>query len=97
MIKLITRNDIGGVRIGNDSFAIVIPNEYGDGLTDVYVFDDGERVGKEFRFLTTIQGEDVNIYDYDVRDSFNKSVKHLSGKFGVYYGIGTVALQPWDN
>ena len=59
-----TLSDIGSLKIGNDSFSFEIPNLYGDGKNYVYIINDKKDLNC-IDFLTTINGNNINIYSYD--------------------------------
>ena len=84
-----TVSDIGGVKIGNDKFTVIIPNGYGDGDTRIAIVNRGEINDNMFNFFTFIEG-DINIYSYDCGDDV---VKTISGKYGVYYWEGFVIFE----
>lgn len=84
-----TMSDIGGVKIGNDKFTVIIPNGYGDGDTRIAIVNRGEINDNMFNFFTFIEG-DINIYSYDCGDDV---VRTISGKYGVYYWEGFVIFE----
>lgn len=98
MKKLITSSDAGGVKIGVDQFTIVIPNGYGDGDTEVFIYDDNDKIDddikyNQLKFLTFIDGEKINIYSYDCG---NEVAETISGRYGVYYYDGCVYFESWN-
>lgn len=84
-----TMSDIGGVKIGNDKFTVIIPNGYGDGDTRIAIVNRGEINDNMFNFFAFIEGN-INIYSYDCGDDV---VRTISGKYGVYYWEGFVIFE----
>lgn len=85
-------SDAGSVKIGNDSFTILVPNGYGDGFTDVVVLSVDEDFEKDgFRFFTSVDGT-FNIYSYDCGDKVKLTI---SGNYGIYYKDGFVVFEQW--
>lgn len=81
-----TEADAGSVKIGiNGRFTVLMPNGYGDGDVDVYILEEGEKAPDGARFLTSVEGEEINVYAYDC-DGYRggEIVTTLSGRFGVY-------------
>lgn len=97
MKKYRTISDRGDVRIGVDGLTVNIPNGYGDGTVDVFVFEKSEQVPKEASFICSVSGDKINIYynDCDGEDV----IETLSGCFGCYCcpqnHNGAVILQKW--
>lgn len=89
-----TESDAGSVRIGNESFSVLIPNGWGDGVTRVAVFENNYefKAGSLLSFFTTVSG-DFGVYAYDCGGS--EVVAELSGWYAAYYGEGFVALVRW--
>ena len=90
-LKIIS--DAGGVKIGNDGFSTIISNGYGDGVTRCAIKD--KKWNHCFLgFVTSITGNDINIYDYDCG---NNPIKKLDpGRYGIYSGNGFVVFVKWD-
>ncbi len=88
-----TISDIGGLKIGNDSFSINIPNGYGDGDMYYTVLGKGCFNHDMLDYFTSVRGTEINIYDYDCGDEI---LETISGRFGIYYGYGFVVLEKWD-
>lgn len=84
-----TTSDAGGVKIGNENFSIVIPNNLGDGLTRIAILNEKENNSSAFNFMGAIQGR-FNIYNYDCGD---KVIKTLQGRYLVYSKNGFVVLE----
>lgn len=81
-----TSSDAGSVRVGNDSFDVLIPNGYGDGYTTVIVGDPEEEriIGADDRnFWSIINGQDFSVYYSDCGND-DEIATTLSGKFCVY-------------
>lgn len=88
-----TESDIGGVKVGNDEFSLIVPNGRGDGTTRVAVFDNKKDFNERLmNFFTDIRGK-FSIYDYDCGGT---ELVTLMGKFGVYYYDGLVAFEKWN-
>jgi hypothetical protein len=88
-----TYSDVGGLKIGNENFSMIIPNGYGDGTTRVAIFEE-RYIENEFndmmlKFFTSVKGK-FNIYGYDCG---NEVVKTLEGDYNIYYGDGFIAFQ----
>lgn len=86
-----TESDAGSLKIGNDSFTVLIPNGFGDGSMSCAIMESGELNRDAFEFFTSIEGA-FNIYDYDCGDGI---VKSISGRFGIYTGNGFVVFERW--
>lgn len=93
---VITSSDAGGVKIGNESFRVIVPNGYGD--TDeniVAIIKESDAFNNSaFEFWSTIEGENINIYDYDCGDTV--VMKLPKGRYGIYYNDRVIILQKWD-
>lgn len=91
-----TYSDIGSVLVGNKQFAVALTNGLGDGETLVRVYELGNRVPNGLKFNTSIDGT-FNIYKYDCSNRNEEDiVATLSGRFGVYYGCGSVYFEKWE-
>lgn len=97
--------DGGSIMIGNASSRVCITNGYGDGSHYVYVrgLNHPQRYGPEgYRFVGTIQGDNVNVYDYDcLSESELEKPQHIlckleKGRYAIYVSDGTIILQQWD-
>ena len=88
--------DGGSIMIGNKSFRVHVPNEFGDGWHTVQVIDaipapDG------FNFKCMVDGENFHVYSYDYLhdDDFedeSRILVTLSGKYIVYANCGAIIL-----
>lgn len=86
-----TVSDVGGVKVGTDTFSVVVPNGgRGDGTTRVAVFEDQTDFNHNLMNFSCISlhGDSV-IYYYDCG---NTPAKKLSGNYLVYYYDGLVAF-----
>ena len=88
-----TISDAGGLKIGNDSFCVIVPNRHGDGVTRVSVFHRGELphnvLFNMMNYFTMVSGS-FNIYACDCLDEVEMT---LSGKFHVYNYDGLIAFE----
>lgn len=106
-----TNSDIGGVAVGNDSFCVNLPNGYGDGTTNVYVFNT-KRIPQEieeFLKFNICFGGKFNIYEDDISvcdKEKSKVLCTLEGYYGSYYPRNemwwervepVVVLEKWDD
>lgn len=83
MKTYLTCSDAGSVKIGIDGrFTIRIPNGYGDGKTLVEVIDAKEIVPNWCKFLTSIEGTDISIFNYDCKGG--AEIEKLSGRYGIF-------------
>lgn len=87
-----TTSDVGGVKIGNDNFSIIIPNGYGDGVTRIAIVNRGDINENMFTFFTSVEGC-INIFSYDCGDEVERTI---FGKYGVYYCEGFVIFERWN-
>lgn len=85
-----TLSDVGGLKIGNDQFSIIVPNGAGDGETIVAIVENFDE--KLLRFFTSIEGK-FNIYKYDCG---NEIVETIEGKYGIFHGESFVILVKWN-
>lgn len=86
-----TVSDVGGVKVGTDTFSVVVPNGgRGDGMTRVAVFEDKSGFNHNLMNFSCISlhGNSV-IYSYDCG---NTPVKRLDGEYLVYHYDGLVAF-----
>lgn len=83
-----TNSDIGGVAVGTEDFCVNLGNGYGDGTTNVYVFNTKRIPGEleEFLKFNTCIGGKFNIYEDDItvyaRRQKVKSYAHWKGIMG---------------
>lgn len=91
-----TMSDAGSLRIANSTFALLIPNGYGDGVTRAAVFEDRDSFSGDnlLSFFTIFETPQAFVYDYDCG---GVPVAELSGRYAAYYGEGFVALVKLDN
>lgn len=88
-----TISDVGGLKIGNSEFSIIIPNGLGDGTTRYAIYEAYEGFNEQMlAFSTSVQGE-IDIYNYDCGDEI---VDHISGRYGIYSGNGFIIFQKWN-
>lgn len=86
-----TMSDAGSVKIGNDSFSILIPNGRGDGTTRVAIFEKAEfTLENLMMFFSSFRTSKAFVYNYDC--SGGEPIAEISGNFSVFYGHGFVAL-----
>lgn len=86
-----TMSDAGSVKIGNDSFSILIPNGRGDGTTRVAIFEKAEfTLENLMMFFASFRTSKAFVYNYDC--SGGEPIAEISGNFSVFYGNGFVAL-----
>ena len=88
-----TVSDAGGLKIGNESFSVIVPNGYGDGDMWYTVVEKGCFNHDMLTFWTSVSGDEIHIYDYDCGSDV---IETLSGRYGVYSGYGFVVLEHWD-
>lgn len=89
MKKYITECDSGALKVGNDSFTMLIRNGYGDGEMTVRIMEAKEQVSPEATYFTHINGKDINIYAYDGENyRGNEVVATITGRYAVYYKGG---------
>ena len=88
-----TYSDAGGLKIGNEYFSITVPNGYGDGDMKYAVVGRGCLNHDMLEFWTVIQGNQINIYDYDCGSDI---IETLDGRFGVFYGYGFIVFEKWN-
>jgi len=86
-----TMSDVGGLKIGNNNFEIIIPNGMGDGETRYAVFEPEEKVNTAaFNYWTLIKGKNIKIYSYDCGYDV---LETISGEFSVYYKDGIIIIK----
>lgn len=91
-----TYSDAGGLKIGNGSFSITVPNGYGDGDMRYAIVDKGCLNHNMLEYWTSIEGHEINIYNYDCGTD-EDIIDTLDGRFGVYYGYGFVVFEKWGD
>lgn len=94
MKTFITGSDAGAVKVGNENFTILLPNGYGDGLTNVYVLEENEDVcnfTNSARYFTAIEGN-FNVYDDDCWKDPTALIT-LTGWYSIWYYNGSVWLK----
>lgn len=91
----ITTSDAGGLKIGNETFSVNVPNGYGDGEMMFTVVEKGCFNNNMLDYWTTVSGEKIQIYDYDCGSESNV-IDTVSGRFGIYSGYGFVVLEKWS-
>lgn len=89
-----TVSDVGGVKVGNESFSFIVSNGQGDGVTRCAIFKKGEWNNAFLNFETSIQGEDINVYAYDCGTEIAEKLE--AGRYGIYRGYGFVVFEKWD-
>ena len=88
--------DGGNIMIGNKSFRVHVPNEFGDGWHTVQIkYGIGAPDG--FHFKCIVDGENFNVYSYaylhdDDFEDESKILVTLSGKYIVYANFGDIIL-----
>lgn len=90
LTHLETISDAGSVKIGNGDFSILIPNGYGDGITNVFISE--KEIHVPLKFITTVEGV-IEVFDYDCRDNVIKTIK---GKYAIFSGDGNVVFSRWE-
>lgn len=88
-------SDAGGVKVGNDTFSIVIPNGAGDGITRVAIFENQENFyAKDIMdFYTNVEGKRFYVYSGDTN---GMPIQEMTGRYGVYIYKGYVAFVNWN-
>lgn len=94
MKQFTTGSDAGSVKVGNENFTVLIPNGYGDGLTNVYVLEENEDIcdfTKKAKYFTAVEGT-FNLYDDDcIKDA--TVLITLTGWYSAWYYNGEVWLK----
>ena len=85
MKKISVISDAGSVKVGNDDCTILLPNGYGDGITEVYILEKDDPLPDKAKFFTTIEGNAIGIYDYDCG---GEKVTIISGRYEYCYYNG---------
>lgn len=86
-----TISDAGSVKIGNDSFSVLIPTGGGDGESAYCVYTqaelDADKISTaDLHFFTLLSGQ-FSIYDYDCGGTVSETI---TGRFSVFYSDGIV-------
>ena len=102
-------SDVGSIKIGNKEFNIDVHNGYGDGEHQVTIvkhkitkeFPELYNLKNDYRFVTTMDGNNYNIYNYDSLkteelDDPRYIITTLNGKFAIYINYGDVLIESWD-
>ncbi len=93
--------DAGGIKIGNDTFAFIVPNGDGDGFHEYVVYEDdsefdarreredeGKHWTDQWRLFTSfINSENAWITGGEVLSP---------GRWGAWYRDGDIAIERWD-
>ena len=88
-------SDAGGLKVGNDSFSVIIPNGHGDGEMRYAILErENFFADTIFKFFTSFSGENINIYSYDCGEDIIETLP--SGRYGAYYYDGLVVLEKWN-
>lgn len=86
-----TISDAGSVKVGSDSFSVLIPTGDGDGESAYCVYTqeelDADKINTaDLNYFTLLSGQ-FSVYDYDCGDTVSAT---LEGRFNVYYAEGIV-------
>lgn len=86
-----TISDAGSVKVGNDSFSVLIPTGDGDGESAYCVYTqqelDADKISTaDLNYFTLLSGQ-FSVYDYDCGDTVSDT---LEGRFNVFYAEGIV-------
>lgn len=87
-----TMSDAGSVKVGDDSFSILIPNGRGDGVTIVAISEERTPMTHIMKFLTSISGT-FNIYKHDCENEVRRTI---TGRYGIYNRDGVVLFEKWE-
>lgn len=98
----------GSILIGTVGARVQIPNCYGDGEHNIYVYQSNEPVPDNTEFRGAIEGEDIKVFNYDgystrelndlIEDGTTDVILfELKGRFGIYAvkNSGDMILQRW--
>lgn len=97
--------DGGTIMLGNETSRVCFPNDFGDGKFTVIVNTKktyGEYRNHEFKWLGTVEGNNIHIYNYDCliesELTDNKSILYTlpEGRWAVYALDGNILLELWD-
>lgn len=89
-----TNSDAGSVKVGTPTFATLINNGMGDGITDVYVLDPDEEVPESATFQNCIEGE---FYIFADDCGATRAITKLKGRYGAYSNEGEVYFEKWED
>ena len=91
-------SDIGSVLVGNEELRVALPNIGGDGYTKLEVYEQEEcpNLNSKYDFITCMTGK-FNVYEYDCAKGDEKPLLTLEGRYGIYRGKMTVALEKWGD
>lgn len=86
-----TISDAGSVKVGSDSFSVLIPTGDGDGESAYCVYTqqelDADKINTaDLNYFTLLSGK-FTVYDYDCGDTVSDT---LEGRFNVFYAEGIV-------
>lgn len=86
-----TISDAGSVKVGNDSFSVLISTGDGDGESAYCVYTqqelDADKINTaDLNYFTLLSGK-FSVYDYDCGDTVSDT---LEGRFNVFYAEGIV-------
>lgn len=86
-----TISDAGSVKVGSDSFSVLIPTGDGDGESAYCVYTqqelDADKINTaDLNYFTLLSGK-FSVYDYDCGDTVSDT---LEGRFNVFYAEGIV-------
>lgn len=86
-----TISDAGSVKVGSDSFSVLIPTGDGDGESAYCVYTeqelDADKINTaDLHYFTLLSGQ-FSVYDYDCGDTVSTT---LEGRFNVFYAEGIV-------
>ena len=90
--------DGGSLLVGNPACVTHIVNGYGDGEFGVYLLDDGDKLKDGLKFITSIRGYDIKVYDYDclrLCELEEHVLFGLTGRFGIYSDGGDIYIERW--
>lgn len=86
-----TISDAGSVKVGSDSFSVLIPAGDGDGESAYCVYTqqelDADKINTADLYYFTLLSGQFSVYDYDCGDTISAT---LEGRFNVYYAEGIV-------
>jgi hypothetical protein len=95
--------DGGTIMLGNETSRVCFPNDFGDGEFTVTVTTKktyGEYRNHEFKWLGTVEGNNIHIYSYDcpIEDELNDSILYTlpEGRWAVYALYCNILLELWD-
>ena len=92
----------GSVLVGNETFAVNIPNYVGDEVTRVAVVDHGEIDITNMYFETAINCKNAHIFLHDTADRKARSnpaewAATLNGRYGVFVYQDIIVFEKWDD